>query len=324
MRGLLLLVLLILSKLLLSTVPMDTGNISLTPDSVKFWTISGNSSLQINQIALSNWAKGGDNALSGRAGLVFSANYNKNKRQFQSKVNLAYGTNWTEINKFRKTEDRIHISSMYGYKAYEKWYYSALLDIKTQFDEGYKYPDDSTLISQFFAPAYVTTSLGMEIKPLEFLSLFMSPASGKFTFVLNNELSNKGSYGVKPAEIDAETGEIIREGKKVKSEFGINFVLNLSKQLFKNINLNSVFNLYNNYLDDNLVNRWNMDIDWETNLDFSINEHVATNLYVHMIYDHDVKIPEYEVVDGKKKKVGEYGPRLQIQESFGIGVSLKF
>ncbi len=152
----------------------------------------------------------------------------------------------------------------------------------------------------------------------------MSPASGKFTLVFNEELADKGSYGVKPAEIDDNTGEVIKDGNKVKSEFGINLVVNLTKQLNKNININSIFNLYNNYLDDNLVNRWNMDIDWETNLDFSINEHVATNLYVHMIYDHDVKIPEYEVVDGKKKKVGEYGPRLQIQESFGIGLSLKF
>jgi len=295
-----------------------------TMDTVQYWKIKGQSTLTLNQIAFSNWAKGGDNSLSGKAGFVFTSDYNKGNRLFQSKVNLAYGTNWTETNHFRKTEDRLNLSAMYGYRAYEKWYYSALFELKTQFDKGYKYPDDSTIISQFFAPAYVTTSLGMEIKPVEYFSVFMSPASGKFTFVLNQELADKGSFGVKPAVVDPETGEILEEGKHIKSEFGINFVLNLKKQLFKNININSVFNLYNNYLDDNLLNRWNMDIDWETNLDFTINEHVATNLYVHMIYDHDVKIPEYEVIDGKKTKVGEYGPRLQLQESFGIGVSLKF
>ncbi len=155
MRLLLLLAFIGITPLLHSTVPVDTNNQNIPKDTVKYWIISGKSALQINQIALSDWAKGGDNALSGKAGFLFNAKYEKNKVQFQSKVNLAYGTNWSEINKFRKTEDRIHISSMYGYKAYEKWYYSALLDIKTQFDKGFKYPDDSTIISQFFAPAHI-------------------------------------------------------------------------------------------------------------------------------------------------------------------------
>ncbi|MFC2107241.1 DUF3078 domain-containing protein, partial [Bacteroidota bacterium] len=228
-----------------------------------------------------------------------------------------------EQNKFRKTEDKFNFNSLYGLNALENWYYSFMLGLKTQFAKGYKYPDDSTLISQFFAPGYISTSLGMEYKPKDFLSVFISPASGKFTFVLNEELADKGSFGVKPAEVDETTGEIIKHGEKVKPEFGINLIFNFQKEVVKNINIMSIFNLYNNYLDDEIANRWNLDLDWETNIDFSINKHFSTIFYLHMIYDHDVNIPDYDYVNGKYTKVGEKGPRLQIQQSFGVGLSLK-
>lgn len=292
-------------------------------DSAKFWEITGTSSLTFNQIAFSNWSKGGENSFSGKASANYNFNYKRKSVIFQNTISLSFGQNWTEENKFRKTDDKLNMNSLYGINAFDSWYYSFMLGIKSQFAKGFKYPNDSTLISQFFAPGYVSTSLGMEYKPLGYFSVFISPVSGKFTFVLNQELADKGSYGVEPAEIDENTGEIIKHGGKIKSEFGINLILNFQKEVLKNINIMTIFNLYNNYLDDEKVNRWNMDLDWETNIDFSINKHFSTILYVHMIYDHNAIIPEYDYVNGKYSKVGEKGPRLQIQESFGVGLSLK-
>ncbi len=39
----------------------------MKPDSLQFWKISGTTSLTFNQIAFSNWAKGGENSFSGKA-----------------------------------------------------------------------------------------------------------------------------------------------------------------------------------------------------------------------------------------------------------------
>jgi hypothetical protein len=40
-------------------------------------------------------------------------------------------------------------------------------------------------------------------------------------------------------------------------------------------------------------------------------------------YDHNVKLPLYDIVDGEKVQVGE-GPRLQFKESLGIGITYNF
>lgn len=300
----------------------DTTKGSLA-DSTSFWKISGTSSLSFNQIAFSDWAIGGENSFSGKASADYRFNYKNGNRLLQNTVSLAFGQNWTEQNKFRKTVDKLNLNSLFGINAFQEWYYSFMMGVKTQFANGYKYPNDSTLISQFFSPAYISTSFGMEYKPFTCLSLFISPASGKFTVVLNQELADKGSYGVEPAEVDEETGEILEHGKRCKPELGVNLILNFSKEVMKNINVRSIFNLYNNYMDEEEKNRWNLDLDWETNIDFGINKYFSTIFYFHMIYDHDVIIGDFDYVDGKLTKIGEKGPRMQIQESFGVGLSVK-
>lgn len=293
------------------------------PDSLKYWKIGGGSALQFNQISLTNWSSGGESSLSGKAKVKLDADYKKDRFGIDNNIDLMFGLVGQKGVKVQKTDDKIDISSTFSYKAFENWSYSTYLNLKTQFANGYKYPDDSTLISTFFAPAFLTTSLGMKYKPTDEILLILSPASGKFIFVCNQELADKGSFGVTPAVIDDSTGAILEKGKNYKAEFGLNVVVKVNKELFKNIKAQSKLNLYNNYLDEDLSNRWNIDLDWESNITFTVNDHISTDLFLHMIYDHNTKIPEYETRDGEKVKVGE-SPRLQFKESFGIGLNFKF
>lgn len=321
-RCFLFIVLIFITGTIYANTNSDSTNKRL-PDSLRFWKYNGQASLHFNQMSLNNWASGGESSLAGKAASKLKLEYDKENVNFDSQLNMMFGLIGSKEKKIQKTDDKIDFSSNYSLKAFKNWSWSSLLNLKTQFAKGYKYPDDSTVISKFFAPAYLTLSLGMKYKPSDELLIILSPASGKFTFVCDQELADKGAFGVKPAVTNDSTGTVINPGKNYKAEFGINLVFSVEKELFKNITAESKLNLYNNYLDDNLPNRWNIDLDWESNIKFAVNEHIETDLYIHMIYDHETKIPQYEMKDGEKVKVGE-GPRLQFKESFGIGLNFKF
>lgn len=321
MKAGLLLFFLIISLTVFANESIDTTKTSA--DSIRFWKTQVNSGIHFNQVSLVNWAKGGESSLSGKANVKIKANYKKDNFNFQNNLKLLYGIMGTKELNLQKIDDQIYFRSSAGLKAFKKWFYSIAFDIKTQFSNGYKYPNDSVVLSRFFAPAYFTLSAGMDYKPSDEFSLLFSPASGKLTLVYDQELANKGAFGVTPAIIDDSTGTVLEEGKNQKAEFGINLVVKFEKELIKNIKAESTLNLYNNYLDEDMPNRWNIDMDWETNLTFSVNEHITTELYLHMIYDHDIKIPIYEIVNGENTQVGA-GPRLQLNQSFGVGLSFKF
>lgn len=294
-------------------------NETAKPDTVRYWTFTGKSDLTFNQLSLTNWASGGESSASGKISTNTKIVYNKNDFQFESVSKLAFGIVGYGSKRIEKTEDRIDLTTSATINSDKNWAFSSVLSLKTQFANGYKYPNDSTLISTFFAPGVVNASIGYRYKKSEVFELFLSPASGKFTFVLNQELADKGAFGVRPAILDTN-GLVIVPGKNLFGEFGFNVLANFAKEVSKNIELSSTLNLYNNYLDDNLSNRWNIDVDWETTINFTINKRVQTVLFMQLKYDHNVKLPVYDMVDGEKVQVGE-GPRLQFKESLGIGIT---
>ena len=286
------------------------------------WKCGFTGKLNFNQILISNWAKGGENALSGIAFADLFANYKHNEFSFENTADLAYGLMFSRDRNFQKNEDKIDITSKLDLTAFRKWHYSFLANVKTQFDKGYKYPDDSTIVSTFLAPGYATVSLGMDYKIKNFFSLFISPASGKFTLVLDQRLADLGSFGVTPAKYDT-AHNIIKRGRNFKAEFGINVISTFKKEIFKNINYSTKVEFHNNYFDVDKSNRWNFDVNWENSVNFMVNSHFSTLLYTHLIYDDDIRIPDYEYIDGKKVKVGNGGPKLQFKETFGIGITYK-
>jgi hypothetical protein len=94
------------------------------------------------------------------------ATYKKGENTWSSNLDLAYGVVKQGDNKnWWKNDDRIQLTSKYGRKAFRKVYYSGLLDFRTQFAEGYNYPNDSVKISNFLAPGYALLALGLDYKP---------------------------------------------------------------------------------------------------------------------------------------------------------------
>jgi hypothetical protein len=289
-----------------SQTPTDTA---LTPVDTS-WKKGGFISISFTQVSLSNWAAGGEDAYSGVALFNLFANYAKDKVSWENYIDLGYGVIKTEEAGVRKNEDKIDLGSKYGYKAFGNFYYSALLNFKSQFTPGYNYPDDSTVISRFAAPAYLIVSVGLDYKPSEFFSAFFSPITAKFTFVTDQTLADAGAYGVD-------------SGKTIRTEFGAYFRAKFQKDLAPNFNLSTTLALFDNYTDKNEANRDNVDVTWETLMALKAGKFITVSLYTSLIYDDDIDIPTYETIGGVKTVTG-FGPKTQFKEVFGIGVSYKF
>jgi hypothetical protein len=150
------------------------------------------------------------------------------------------------------------------------------------------------------APAYVLFSPGLDFKPNDQLSVFVSPVTARYVIVMDDYLAAQGAFGVDT-------------GKHVKSEFGAYFSFNWVSQIAKNIVYKTRCDLFSDYKH----NPQNIDVFWTNSLNLQVNKHISANISLDMIYDDDVKVFE-------NTKTGVMGPRLQIKEVIGVGFTAKF
>jgi len=277
-----------------------------TQDTVKLWKSGGVGSLNFNQVNLSNWAAGGQSSLSAGAFMNLNLNYKKDKTTWDNTVDLAYGLTQIGDEKIRKSDDKIDFNSKYGRQAYKKLFYSALVNFKTQFTDGYNYPNDSIIVSGFMAPAYLLLSMGMDYKPAEFISIYVSPLTGKITIVNLQQLADAGAFGVDT-------------GKSIRKEFGAYTTISLKKEIGKNVMLTTKLDLFSNYSH----HPQNLDVNWDAMIAFKVNKFITANISTTLIYDEDIKVPVIKNINGKDTQVGT-GPRTQFKEVFGLGLSYKF
>jgi hypothetical protein len=55
----------------------------------------------------------------------------------------------------------------------------------------------------------------------------------------------------------------------------------------------------------------------------TVNKYITVNIFAHFIYDHDIDVPVYEEQAGEDVQVG-VGPRLQVKQTLGLGISYNF
>lgn len=286
------------------------------------WRFSSFTAINFNQVGLYNWAAGGDNSFTVSGIFSGTANYKKGNTTWDNSLDLGYGIMKSGDNPFRKNEDKIDLNSKFGTLAKGKFYYSALLNARSQFANGFNFPNDSVVVSHFAAPAWITIALGMDYKPNDFFSLFLSPATGKFTFVNNTRLADLGSFGVKPAEYNPADSSLISHGRKIRAEFGASLRAQYKQDVTKYLNITTTLLLFNNYTDPVPRQRGNVDINWETMITIKAGKLITTSIYTNLIYDHDINIPTYKKVNGEKIEVGK-GPKTQFKEVLGLGISYK-
>jgi hypothetical protein len=248
----------------------------IKPDTLKVWTQKGNFSLLFNQSNFNNWAAGGENNLSGNVGVNYDFNYKKNNVTWDNKIIASYGLVKTKNSPFeKKTDDRLELNSLFGKKAKGLWYYSAILNFKTQIAKGYVYGKDSngaeirTETTDLLSPGYLTFGPGMLWKKSNNLKFNIAPATSKITIVDSDfTVPNKGYFGVE-------------EGKRLRYELGFYGSGYFKFNLMTNVSLENILSVYSNYIEK----PENIDLDYQINVVMKINRYLSTNLSMQAIYD---------------------------------------
>jgi hypothetical protein len=312
-----------LSKAISDTTSVDiTRNDSIkdeSQDMLMMWSKKNSLGVNMSEVAFVNWNAGGNNSISALFYGNFERKLQKDLLLWKTSATIRYGLNAQEGRKVRKTDDEISLNSTYGYRrdSTSNFRYSAKFNFKTQFADGYKYPQRDKSISSFMAPGYIFLGVGAEYTaPKEDLTVYASPITDKSTFVLDQRLANEGMFGVAPAVRDS-IGNIITEGENIRTEVGVLLTSSFSKEVFNNVNLDNQVSFYTDYL-----NKFgNIDVDWELKLNLVVNEFVKANIGSHLIYDDDVKFKEDTNDDGTLETLG---PKIQFKQLLGVGVMYEF
>ena len=270
---------------------------AFTPEGDTSWKSKYEASLGFSQTTFTNWAAGGENSLSTNAMLTIFKNYAKGNVSWTNYLGLAYGVNINQTApKVRKNNDKIGFVTKGGLYARKNWDYTALCSFSSQFDKGYNYPDDSVHISKFMAPGYFQFSIGLDYKPVEYFSVFISPLGARLTVVNDKSLTSRpeGAYG-----IFGDNTTLWQIGGSVNATF--------KKDIMKNVNLMSKLDLFSDYRH----NPQNIIVGWENNILMKVNKYISLNLSTMLIYDDNINSVD--------KEGNPHGPKTQFRETFAIG-----
>lgn len=279
------------------------------------WKRGGIFNASFNQVSLSNWSAGGENAASLNAFANLFANCKKGKIIWDNTLDMGYGITKQGSEKLTKNDDRFEYNTKFGYDALRsKLYYTTLINFRSQFTDGFNYPrtDSSRYISRFAAPAFTLIAFGLDYKPKDYFSVFVSPLTARYIIVNDDSLSKAGAYGVKP-------------GDNLRSEIGAYLNSRFQKEIFTNITLLNKIDLFSNFKE----NPQNIDINWEILLSLKVNKAITVSIGTQLIYDDNTRILLYKEKNGVKtpdlKSDGTQrsGPRTQFRQIFGIGLAYK-
>lgn len=270
------------------------------PDTLTAWNVSTNLNFNIQQIGLINWTAGGEPSLGFGAIIESEAKYEKENVVWDNRTRVAYGVlrQGDDSNRFEKTDDNLLINSKYSQKFSEQVLMTSQLLFQTQMDKGFKVENGNrVLISDFLSPGYLQASHGITYRNGDHYNMTLSPFSGRFTFVVNDSLSNVGAFGV-PV------------GQKIRSEAGISLSGNVKTQIVNNVNFRMAGNLFSNYekFPSTVVNLL-------ATFDMKVNNYIGASISTQLIYDEDVLITFGD---------GSQGTGVQIKNVINVGFNIRF
>jgi len=262
------------------------------------WKWKYEASLGFSQTTFTNWAAGSENAYSTNFMLNIYKDYSRKNLSWNNYLGIAYGVaKQQSITKLRKTDDKINFLTKGGIYAWKNWDYTGFFEFKSQFDEGYAYPNDSVHISRFMAPGTFQLSIGMNYKPVNYFSVFISPVGTRLTVVTDTSLTNRkeGAYG-----IFSGNNTLWQTGGSINAIF--------KRDIMKNVNLMSKLDIFSNYRDkpEKVI------VSWENNILMKVNKYISVNISTMLIYDDKAIVVENS---------GKFSEIVQFRETFGIGLA---
>lgn len=274
-------------------------------DVVAPWELGGNGTFGFTQTYLNNWKAGGNSAFSILTVLKGYANYTLGKTKWENTGEFRNG--WIRqggtVKQTQKNDDKLELISRFGLSAFKKWYYSTEIDFVTQFFNGYNYPDKTTPISAYMSPAKTIFKLGLDYKPNDNFSLFISPITAKYVFVRDTAKVDQTKYGV-----PANAQSFWEPGFNTDLKYKINFN--------KQISYETKYKMFINYQSPFKK----LDINWENTLVAQLTNRISMTVNLNMLYDDNVTFPTGKIgADGNEI----YKAKWQTKELTTIGFSYK-
>lgn len=157
---------------------VDTGE--------KAWKFTGVVGLNAAATGLFDWAAGGNNNVNAVASSKLRLLYHQNSVAWDTNLDLEYGLSWIDqdFDKLQKSSDRINFTTKFGWEFEKSWYLTILGGFQSQFDLGRNYngtADFDPIISKFLAPSYTDISVGIDWKPNDIFTIYLSPVAGRLT-----------------------------------------------------------------------------------------------------------------------------------------------
>jgi hypothetical protein len=271
-------------------------------DSLSHWKKAFKAGINLNQAAFSgNWKAGGVNSFGFNALLNFKADYKKDRNSWNNEIDLLYGMINNKGQGYRKTVDRVFVDTKYGLMLDSTWDFAASVNFQSQFAKGYSYATDtagverSTIISDAFAPAFITAALGFEYHPTSYFKVRISPIAPRVTLVKGVERfitpENPTPYGVEP-------------GKFARFEWlSAQILAEFNKDIMKNVNLKWRYLLFANY--ETLAAK-TIDHRLDVTITAKVNRFINVNIGGILLYDYD------------------QDPGVQWSQAFSLGVLYTF
>ncbi len=303
------------------------------------WSTLSKPALKVSEFLFENWSKAGNSQVDLTATFFGNYKYTHTKYIWDNIADLAYGYAWqnldpddgTYFETRRKSNDKIDLTSALSWKAYKDWGASFTANLKTQFGAGYEYSGTGSTqiqkeVSNFFAPAYLTTALSFEYKRPEW-SVSLSFLTGKTTFVFNNDLIDSGyTYGViQDNDFYLADGTLNPDRAYTHTYFGLGSYVRaqyLKKDILPSLDLYARLELFYDYRKPSTM-AWNSDatamqneskytlaaadetwddlasygwlkrrlfetdLDFEVKLDYRFSSHIAANFALNVKWDTD-------------------------------------
>jgi hypothetical protein len=274
----------------------------------KYWKFTGLVSLNFSETMQWNWAAGGNNNGNGVLAANVKLAYKKDKIAWETTFDSDYGWMWAPSTNFkwRKSHDKIVFSSKFGWEFHKSWYLTVMANFKSHYSKGYEYTLDANKVEQetyaynWLSPSYSDLSIGVDWKPNEIFTVYLSPVAGRITTAADSLLRKK--YGV---ELD----------KSIKTELGATFKAGVNFARIKNFKVISVLTLFTPYN----KHFGKIDVDWDLAVSYQFLKVLNVTLGTSLKYYDAVSIMWTD-----KDEVVHNSPRVQFREIIGLGIGYSF
>jgi hypothetical protein len=225
----------------------------------------------------SNWSAGGQDALGFNVFLNSKGDYTKDKMLWTNDLQMQFGI-LDNGSGARKSIDRLFFDSKVGYKISKTWNVFGNVNFQSQFTPTYKYDKAGIRgerLSNLFAPAFITESIGLEWKPKPYFSLQFAPGAVRQTIVSDDE--------VKPTLEKPTQRYGVPLGKSVRNEIAImQLVANFDKDIAKNVNMKLRYQMFAS-VDDLAA----IDNRLDAKFAAKINKYMSATFDLILLYDQD-------------------------------------